>query len=470
MYQRQFQGLQPQTTAHLVQTMTLLNMNLENLQIEIERAINDNPALVIEERWYCPNCHRRLAQNQVCPVCSRPKDNSTDEVVVFLSPRKDFSPQGDGSQEEYFSDSVLGSETLSLEEYVLQQISLEIDRDEKPIAAYVLNQLDDDGFFMETRESLASYFHVSLEKIDKILSVIQRADPIGVGSANAIEAIQIQLKILHEQGKIPDIFLDIANNHLEDLLKKRFQKIATSLQISIEEIEKISTFFSENLNPFPARSHWGTFRQPPENKKEQLSNPDVIIRFLNNDKNLPVIVEIVTPNYGNLIVNPLYAQAIKDSKKATKEKLREDFNRANLFIKCIQQRNNTMLRLMQLLVDKQKLFIKEGNKFLLPITRVQISKEMEVHESTISRAVANKVVQLPNGQIIPMSIFFDRSLGIRTELVEIINHEDKSKPFSDSDLVKELEKRGHEIARRTVAKYRALEGVLPAHQRRSLKK
>ena len=128
-----------------------------------------------------------------------------------------------------------------------------------------------------------------------------------------------------------------------------------------------------------------------------------------------------------------------------------------------------MLRLMQLLVEKQKSFIKEGNKFSLPITRVQISEEMEVHESTISRAVSNKVVQLPNGQIIPMATFFDRSLGIRTELVEIINQEEKSKPYSDSDLVKELEKKGHNIARRTVAKYRALEGVLPAHQRRSIK-
>jgi RNA polymerase sigma-54 factor len=251
--------------------------------------------------------------------------------------------------------------------------------------------------------------------------------------------------------------------------KKQYRTISSELNISIDEVEKISKFFSENLNPFPARAHWGTFRQPAENERGQLSNPDVVIRYLNNNKDLQLIVEILTPNFGNLTVNPLYQNAIKTSEEGTKEKLKEDFNRANLFIKCIQQRNNTMLRLMKLLVKIQKEFIRHGDKHIIPVTRVQISKELDVHESTISRAVSNKLVLLPTGQIIPMSTFFDRSLGIRAELKEIINQEEKTHPFSDADLVKELNKRGHNIARRTVAKYRALEGILAAHQRRLLK-
>lgn len=469
MYQRQYQRLQPQTTAHLAQTMTLLNMNLEDLRIEIDRALNENPALVVEEQRYCATCHRRLAENQVCPVCSRPKDLSSDEAVVFMSPSKDFYPKSGTDPEDFFSDEILGSETLTLEEYVLQQVILELDEEEQIIAAYILNQLDEDGFFKESRENLASYYHVSVQKIEDILSSIQKSDPAGVGTASPIEAIQVQLRILNDAGEIPDLYLEIADHHLEDLLRKRFKDIATVVNISVDEVIEISDFFSENLNPFPAHAHWGSFRHPSVDQNQRFTSPDVIISYFNNDVNLPLVVEVVTPNYGNLTVNPLYQEAIKDSDEETGKKLKEDYDRANLFIKCLQQRNNTMLRLLQLLVNLQKEFIKNGDKFIIPITRVQISKEMDVHESTISRAVSSKTVQLPNGQIIPMSTFFDRSLGIRAELKEIISQEDKMNPYSDAELVKKLLKRGHKVARRTVAKYRALEGILAAHQRKSTK-
>jgi len=129
-----------------------------------------------------------------------------------------------------------------------------------------------------------------------------------------------------------------------------------------------------------------------------------------------------------------------------------------------------MQRLMERIVRLQKDYIDQGEKFLQPVTRAEISKELEVHESTISRAVANKSVQLPNGQIIPMDLFFDKSLGIRAHLREIIEAEDTNKPLSDSDIVLQLKKQGYPLARRTVAKYRSMEGILPAHLRKKEKK
>ena len=123
-----------------------------------------------------------------------------------------------------------------------------------------------------------------------------------------------------------------------------------------------------------------------------------------------------------------------------------------------------MKRLMAHLVRLQKEYITLGPKYIEPITRVLLSKELEVHESTISRAVSKKTVQLPNKQIIPLSSFFDRSLNVRTVLREIISEE--TKPLSDAKLAKVLAKHGHFVARRTVAKYRAMEGILPAHLRR----
>jgi len=117
-------------------------------------------------------------------------------------------------------------------------------------------------------------------------------------------------------------------------------------------------------------------------------------------------------------------------------------------------------------VSMQKEYILKGEKYLKPVTRAQISKELEVHESTISRAVANKAVQLPNKKIIPLSSFFDRSLNVRTVLKEIIEKEEK--PLSDSDLADLLSERGYDVARRTVAKYRSNEGNHPAHLRKAV--
>ena len=124
-----------------------------------------------------------------------------------------------------------------------------------------------------------------------------------------------------------------------------------------------------------------------------------------------------------------------------------------------------MERLLTRVVSLQRDYIIRGEKYLKPVTRAHLSRELEVHESTISRAVANKAVQLPNKRIVPLSSFFDRSLNVRSVLKEIIEKEPK--PYSDSDLVDMLNEKGYSVARRTVAKYRSIEGILPAHLRKA---
>jgi RNA polymerase sigma-54 factor len=122
-----------------------------------------------------------------------------------------------------------------------------------------------------------------------------------------------------------------------------------------------------------------------------------------------------------------------------------------------------MVRMLQLLTKLQRQFILKGDEHLLPMTRSSLAKILDLHESTVSRAVADKAVQMPCGKITPLSRFFDRSLQIRTVLKQII--EEEGTPLSDTDLVKELAQHGYSVARRTVAKYRSMEGILPAHLR-----
>jgi RNA polymerase sigma-54 factor len=466
MYQRHFHKIQPQTTAHLAQTMTLLNMNLGELNEEINRALNENPALVLKEEKHCPSCGSVLHEGQVCPICSRPRSSSENESIVFISARGEFTPKGRSEEDEMFSDENMGSEEFSLEEYVLRQIISDLKEDERIVAAYILNQLDEDGFFKEDLSDLASYYHVPIAKIENIKRIIQRADPIGIASFSAEEAIKVQLNELQDNGNVPEFYMQIAEKFLNLLLKKQYGEISQKLEVSIQEVIKAADYFSKNLNPYPTRAHWGTFRQPAAEENRVYSNPDVIITHLNNDKDQPLLVEVIIPYISFLDINPLYSQAIKEANADTKPELINDYEKANLFIKCLQQRNNTMQRLLERISSLQKEYILNGEKYNIPLTRAQIAQELKVHESTISRAVSSKSVQLPDGKIIPMSHFFDRSMGIRAELKEIIADEKKNDPLSDSEIVIIFSKKGFKLARRTVAKYRLMEGILPAHQRR----
>jgi RNA polymerase sigma-54 factor len=466
MYQRQFNKIQPQTTAHLAQTMTLLNMNLGELNEEINRALNENPALVVKEERHCPTCSYLLHEGQICPICSRPRATLENESIVFISPRGEFVPKNNSSEDEIFTDENMGSEEISLEEYVLRQVISDLEENERIIAAYILNQLDEDGFFKEEISDVANYYHVSINTIESIKRIIQKADPIGIASASPEEAINIQLGELRENGEVPEIYLKIADKFLNQLLKKQYKEISQELSISTQDVTKAADYFGKNLNPFPTRAHWGTFRQPAAEENKVYSNPDVIISHINNDPAQPLLVEVIIPFISFLDINPLYLQAIKEASEENKNDLRSDFDKANLFIKCLQQRTNTMQRLLERISTLQKEYILKGEKYIVPLTRAQIAKELKVHESTISRAVSSKSVQLPDGKIVPMSLFFDRSLGIRTELKETINAEKKEDPLSDSEIVKILSNKGIILARRTVAKYRLMEGILPAHQRK----
>ena len=169
------------------------------------------------------------------------------------------------------------------------------------------------------------------------------------------------------------------------------------------------------------------------------------------------------PFYGSLRVNPLFREALHQAPTEKSELWQEDLEQATLLVKCLQQRNHTIVRLMQKLVVLQREFILYGDANLKPITRADLAEELNVHESTMSRAVSDKAVQLPNRRIVPLSIFFDRSLHIRTALKQIIDQETYT--LSDSQIAGLLSGMGFPVARRTVAKYRSIEGILPAHLR-----
>ena len=469
LVQRHSPSLRPLTTAHLAQTMTLLGLSALELREKIEAALASNPALELVDERRCPTCRRRLAGTAPCPFCNRIPTSSPEEPIVFVSPREDFqSYSGESSHdmpEDNYAQAALHED---LPHFVMRQIASELEPEDRPVVAHILTSLDEDGLLAVPLVEIARYHHITLARLEKLLRIIQHADPIGVASPSPQEALLVQLEVLAETQVVPSRAADVIKIGMDLLSRRRYAELGQLLGLPTTKITEIAQFISENLNPFPGRAHWGEISHNRQNQKSNQFSyhyPDVIISCLNDSESSPFIVEVALPLAGTLRINPLFREALQQAPQDKAEQWKSDLEQAALLVKCLQQRNHTIVRLMQTLTVLQRSFILYGDAYLLPVTRASLAKELEVHESTISRAVSGKAVQLPNGHIIPMSMFFDRSLHIRTALKKII--ETETKPLSDTEIGSLLADQGFKVARRTVAKYRSMEGILPAHLRQT---
>ncbi|MEX2160861.1 MAG: hypothetical protein WD751_03010 [Anaerolineales bacterium] len=451
----------PQTTAHLAQTMSLLGLNSQELSQKIDAALSTNPALELVEGRHCPTCGRPLRSQAYCPVCVGAKQTSSDEPVVFINPpATNYSNErrsGDELPEDYS-----GAEPETLASYVLRQIAADLEPLEQEIAAHILTSLDEDGLLNIPLEEVARFHHVPLVAVEEVAKSVQRADPLGVGSPNTTEALLVQLESLGKQAPNPELCARAIREGMGMLSKKQYTELGHLLGVSKVKAQQIAEFITANLSPYPARAHWGSLRTPNADSPATFSRPDIIVRQSDDQR---LIVEVMWPLRGLLRVNPLFQQALREAPQDKADQWKIDLEQATLLIKCLAQRNQTIVRLMQILAVLQRQFIMGGDAHLKPVTRAAIADELGVHESTVSRAVSGKSVQVPSGKIVPLSQFFDRSLHIRTALKSIIK--DEPKPLSDTKLARLLAKRGYRVARRTVAKYRMMEGILPAHMRRA---
>ena len=469
LLQRQGPATRPQTTAHLAQTMTLLSLTSAELREKIEAALASNPALELLEERRCPTCKRRLIGSAPCPLCSRPKGATSDEPIVFLSPREDFHINRAISSDDLPDDN-LAPLVEDLPHFVLRQIATELVPAVRPIAAYILTNLDEDGLLTIPLAEIARYHHVLISKVQEVQRLIQHAEPVGVGSCSPQEALLVQLEVLSETCPTPALAAEAIQKGMPLLSRHRYQELGHLLGISSIKAREIASFIGENLNPYPARAHYGDVNltgKSPKSLGSAYQSADVIFTRLNDqNENSSLVVEIALPLIGTLRVNPEFRKAIHEAPPDKAEAWKSDLEQAALLVKCLQQRNHTLVRLMQRITVIQRSYILHGDAYLIPLTRASLAKELDVHESTISRAVSSKAVQLPNGHIVPLSIFFDRSLQVRTALKQIIENE--VEPLSDTEIGEQLAAQGYPVARRTVAKYRSMEGILPAHLRKAV--
>jgi RNA polymerase sigma-54 factor len=333
------------------------------------------------------------------------------------------------------------------------------------IAEYLVGSLDDKGYLAVKVEDVSYELSVSVDKVRAVLRVLQAQEPVGIGARNLRECLSIQIAHLEERGLSQPHALEIVTQFLTELGEHKFGRIAHELKITLQDVADVWEFVKTKLNPHPAHGFSST-NSSDRDTRAMYVIPDVVISKGADDFE----VEVVESRRFMLRVNPMYTRLSADLRSSTatmnaeeKRHVQQYVGRAKLFIANINQRRQTLFNITRCLVDQQRDFLEHGVRSLRPLSRAAVALQLGVHESTVSRATAQKYVMLPNGEVIPYAHFFTPSLSVKDFMKEVIEKE--GKPLTDSEIVDRLATSGIHIARRTVAKYRMQLAILPSSLR-----
>jgi RNA polymerase sigma-54 factor len=365
---------------------------------------------------------------------------------------------------QFLFDSQIEQESLS--DHLIGQLVLHTsDEEALRIGEEIIGNLDHNGFLNLSIEEIANTTRTTIEASQAVLTLIQSFHPPGVGARDLRECLLIQLR---HRGKEGELEWKLVHDSLNDLGRKRFRELARAYETTPERIQDASIYIGK-LQPKP-----GAAFAPDE--PQNVVIPEGAITKINdvwtvqlNDEPVPRLR--ISDTYKDLLGQT-------GTEKNLNEYLRDRIRAGKFLIKCIHQRQDTIQKILKEIVERQVEFLEHGVSSLKPLTMNQVAQVVGVHETTVSRAIANKYVQTPWG-IFPMKFFFTSgyqtsdgatlaNTSIKDSLGELINRENPLKPLSDADIVQIFKEQGIEIARRTVAKYRAEMNILPSNLRRRI--
>lgn len=359
-------------------------------------------------------------------------------------------------------DNYAGSPSTMMEELLGQLRLIDLSPRQYGIAAYLIGNLEPDGYLRSDLDELADALGVPVEEMEMGLRIVQELEPPGIASRNLRECLLLQLQALDNP---PPLAVKIVEQYLSSTADGRYRQIAARLGCDITEVQDAVDFI-RTLNPKPGSSFGGapdTRYIVPDIIVEKVDGKYVIVM---NDQLAPQLT--ISPFYQRLIHSGIADENLSNFIKSKLEK-------AAWLLRSIEQRRLTLYRVAQKIVEIQQPFLEHGIKQLKPLTLKDVARAVDLHESTVSRATANKYIQTPRG-LFPLKFFFSSGLtgvggedysshSIKSYLRELIEQEDPQNPFSDQQLTELLEEKGIFISRRTIAKYRE-EMSIPASYRR----
>lgn len=491
---RQLITIHQKLSPHLVQSQLLLAIPAVALEQEIKLQIESNPLLeeVAEAEQEDEVIEAPESNEEIYEKDDELEKISEHEDSYELDDWYDYSDldfEGYKSPYEYEREKSYASEnkadylidkSAKAKETPLEQLyRAGLTEKEVFIGEDILGSLDDDGYLRDSIDDVRNDLckehrqEFTNEEIEKVLKIIQKFDPVGIASRNLQECLSVQVEELEIDEGTKRLCLKMINEHFEDFRLRHYEKLSKLLNVSIDRVSGLFEVIHK-LDPVP-----GNIESLPE---RNYIYPDFIVR---SSASCPfgkgeIIVELTGDYSPSLKINRRYIEMLrsKKSSKEAREFLKNKLEAAKWFMNSIVSRRETLLKVMNAIVSRQKEFFLSGGSNLKPMYEKDIAEDIGMDISTVSRAVRNKYVQTDFGMF-ELKYFFSNPIQtesgddvsskiVKEKIKELIDNEDKTRPLSDDKITKLMNEAGFTIARRTVAKYREAMKIPKAHLRRRI--
>lgn len=459
-------GTQLTMTPQLQQAIQLLQLSTLDLRQEIQQALESNPLLELEEEY-----GEQLLDEPA-------EDDWASDIPAELSVDSDW---GDTYQDFAASESMgeapdldRNAAVVGLGEHLLWQLAMgDFDPRDAALATYLIDAIGSDGYLGDSLEALAAGLQdaiqpVSTAELERILSRIQRFDPIGVGARDLRECLLLQLDVLDADTPLLVQAKRLVRQFLEALAADDRRLLKRRLRLDDDELDAVIALI-RTLDPRPGQRFAST--------GNSYVIPDLIARVTPEGWR----IELNADALPRLRIQPDYAALIRRADKSDDNVfLRQHLQEARWLMKSLSSRNDTLLRVGREIMERQVAFLERGEEAMKPLILADIAERVELHESTISRVTTQKFIHTPRG-VFELKYFFSSQVGgqsgdadsvsstaIRARLKKLIGEEPARKPLSDSKLVALLAEADINVARRTVAKYREAMGIPSSSERKRL--
>jgi RNA polymerase sigma-54 factor len=465
-------------TPMLQQAIHLLQLSTVELQELLQKELEENPLLEEAPPDEAPGPEgdgetqgeaapdNPQAEATATPSTTEPgavaSDLPFDISEVIFGPPEERSLVQQEEQEDTRFENFVGTPT-SLADHLDEQLRLTVVEPEVRTAAEeIIGNLDEDGYLRATIDEVAAKRSLPLPVVNQALTLVQGFDPIGVAARDLRECLLLQLRDPTRTQPASPLAIEILDQHFDALQRCKYPEIARLLKVDqervIEAVHEIAT-----LEPKPGRRFASV--------ETRYVVPDVLVKKVGDDYAI-ILNEDGMPR---LRVNPYYRNVIGQGDEA--RRYVEDRMRSAIWlIKSIHQRQKTLYKVTNSIVQFQKAFLDKGLPHLRPLSLRDVAEDIRMHESTVSRVTTSKFVETPQG-VLPLKFFFHSgiaktqgdevsSVSVKKMIEDLVAKEELTKPLSDQDITRALRQEGLTIARRTVAKYREELGILPSHQRR----
>lgn len=467
-------GTQLTLTPQLQQAIKLLQMSTLDLQQEIQQALDSNPLLEVEENFDDEPQERNLDDSEQT-LGQAEAENLPDQLPVdsqWEDTYSDYQPSlTNTNQEIQFAEKDTQADTLKDHLYWQLNLTRLVDSD-RIMATAIIDAVNHDGFLSIDAQSIFQGLQESIlpeaefEEFEAVRKLIQQFEPIGVASCNLQECLLIQLEQLSANTPFRNDAITIVSNHLHLLGNHDYAQLKRKTRFKEGRLTQ-AVLMIQQLNPTPGSMI--------DDGQTEYITPDVYV----NKNNNAWVVSINNGCSPTLRINSLYAQMSKQTKNTSdKEYIKNNLQEARWFIKSLQSRNETLLKVASKIVEYQQGFLEHGEEAMKPLTLSSIAEEIGMHESTISRATTRKYMHTHRG-IFELKYFFSShvatdtggecsSTAIKAMIKKLVQQENVKKPLSDNKITSILSEQGIDVARRTVAKYRESMAIAPSNERKRL--